>query len=172
MTERQRLWDVDHPYYCNEGNYFASGCGSHFSRWQDFLAAEGDADLDMNLVFRWDWVAPREDDEPDKPIQWHSDEYYRDCTLKLFYMGQRKGLFRYTTIDVCRADEPAVRDWLEVRFVHMLRLWAPFAAAPDLLDALQNIVSVGREFYDMDCGENGAAAIEQAEAAIAKALGE
>ena len=45
------------------------------------------------------------------------------------------------------------------------------ASAPDLLAALENFVSVGCEFYDMDMGENGCDAIEQARAAIAKALG-
>lgn len=46
------------------------------------------------------------------------------------------------------------------------------AAAPDLLDALQYMVDVGCEFYDMDMGENGSAALQQAYAALAKAKGE
>lgn len=124
------LWEFDHPYYCNEGNYFAraSECSCHYQRWQDFFAEEGDSDLDMNLVFRFDWEPPREDGDPDKPIVWQGDEYYRDSVLKLFYMGQRKGLYRWVTIDVCRADEPAVREWLMERWQHMRTLWAPLSA--------------------------------------------
>lgn len=129
MSEVKHLWDVDHPYYCNEGNYFARGteCSSHHQRWQDFIAAEGDGDLDMNLVFRFDWDAPHEDEDPEKPIVWQGDEYYRDSVLKLFYMGQRKGLYRWVTVDVCRADEPAVREWLNIRWEHMRKLWEPLS---------------------------------------------
>ena len=39
----------------------------------------------------------------------------------------------------------------------------------ELRDALENIVSVGCEFYDMDMGDNGADAIAQAESAMAEA---
>lgn len=122
------LWDAVHPYYCNEGNYFASSveCHAHFERWQDFIEEEGNADLDMNLVFRWDWESPRKGYGPDSPIEWNGDPYYRDSTLKLFYLGQRKGIYRWVTVSVCRADEPAIREWLQVRFDHLMKLWAPF----------------------------------------------
>lgn len=39
----------------------------------------------------------------------------------------------------------------------------------ELLAALKSIADVGREYYDMDMGENGSAALEQADAAIANA---
>ena len=39
----------------------------------------------------------------------------------------------------------------------------------ELRDALENIVSVGCEFYDMDMGDNGADAVEQSNTAITKA---
>lgn len=125
------LWEVRHPYYCNEGNWFAGSfrdCSCHYERWQDFIAEQGDNDLDLNLLFRFDWEPPWEDGDCEKPIQWQGDENYRDSTLKLFYMGQRKGLYRWVTIDVCRADEPAVREWLRVRWEHMRTLWAPVSA--------------------------------------------
>ena len=51
----KHLWEVDHPFYCNEGNYYADGCGSECASWADFIASMGDADLDMNLLFRFDW---------------------------------------------------------------------------------------------------------------------
>lgn len=125
-----KLWDVEHPYYCNEGNYFAVGdqCHSVYKRWQDFHEEQGDDDMDMNLVFRWDWKSPREDDDPDKPIAWAADESYRDSTLLIFFMGQRKGLYRWAEVDVCRADEPQVKEWLFSRYEHLLKLWDPFAA--------------------------------------------
>lgn len=127
----RRLWEVVHPYYCNEGSYFSDDCGQHVKSWQDFVAAEGDADKDYNLLFRWDWEAPRPGESGDYdsecPIRWVGDENYRDCELKLFYMGQRKGVYRYVIVEVCRADEPAVKVWLQERFDYMLRLWEPFS---------------------------------------------
>lgn len=39
-------------------------------------------------------------------------------------------------------------------------------------EALENFISVGCEFYDMDMGENGCSAIEQARAALAHLNGE
>lgn len=126
MTDK-RLWDIQHDYYCSESNYFSNDCKNHYPRWQDFIESEGDNDFDMNLLFRFDWEAPREDDEPENPIEWIGDENYRDCRLWLFWMGQRKGLFRCTTVDVCRADEPSVREWLQKRWKHMHKLWAPIS---------------------------------------------
>ena len=45
------------------------------------------------------------------------------------------------------------------------------ASCTDLLEALELMVDVGCEFYDMDMGENGGRAIEIAQSAIAKAKG-
>ncbi len=129
MSEAKHLWEVDHPYYCNEGNYFARGseCSCHYQRWQDFVSEQGDGDMDMNLVFRFDWTPPWKDGDSKQPIEWQADEYYRDSVLKLFYIGQRKGLYRWVTVDVCRADEPSVREWLQVRWDHMRALWEPLS---------------------------------------------
>ena len=50
------LWEIKHPYYCNEGNYFArESCCTEYGSWADFMEEGGDSDFDMNLVFRWDW---------------------------------------------------------------------------------------------------------------------
>lgn len=91
--------------------------------------------MDYNLVFRFDWVPPYkegDDVEWESEIEWKGDESYRDSVLKLFFMGQRKGLYWWVTIDVCRADEPAVREWLNTRWEHMRKLWAPLSGAIDV----------------------------------------
>ncbi len=44
-------------------------------------------------------------------------------------------------------------------------------AKRELLEALEYMVEVGVEFYDMECGQVGGGAIEQAQAAIEKAKG-
>lgn len=116
------LWEVDHPYYASHGNYYASpptDCYQEFASWQEFYESEGDADLDMNLIYRWDWKVPDPDDytpfEEDVPPE----------TLNLFYIGQRKALARSVSVEVQREDEPAIREWLIVRAEHMAKVWEP-----------------------------------------------
>ena len=50
------LWEVDHSYYCNQGNYFArESVEDRHKTWATFIAEYADADMDLNLVFRFDW---------------------------------------------------------------------------------------------------------------------
>lgn len=113
------LWEYDHPYYCNEGNYFCKPGEQPRSRhesWADFLAEEGDGDLDMNLLFRWDW---RKADT--------KEEHWGNPTdvLLLFWMGQRKGVYRWSEVAITDADEPAVIEFLKVRKAHLMEIWEP-----------------------------------------------
>jgi len=128
MSDAKHLWEVNHSYYCNEGNYYAAeSVGAEYRSFADFLAKEGDSDMDYNLLFRWDWSEQSEDDAP----SFNGDPYYRNGNLLLFWMGQRKGLYRYSKVSVCRADEPAVTAFLRPRMEHLARLWEPLTfAAP------------------------------------------
>ena len=122
----RRLWECKHSYYCEEENYFASASDktvSEFKSLADFLSEEGDADKDCNLLFRWDWT--EEDDDGDNQCAYNGDDYYRNGKLSLFFMGQRKGLYRSVTVEVCRADEASVIKYLAPRWQHMQELWAP-----------------------------------------------
>jgi hypothetical protein len=111
----RHLWEIDHPYYCNEGNYFSRACGSYFKSWADFLTEWGDADIDYNLLFRFDWV---EGEDHELPV-FNGDEHYRNGRLKIFWMGQRKGIYQFSIVDVCRADEPDVIAFLRPRWEHL-----------------------------------------------------
>ena len=122
-----KLWEADHPYYCNEGNYYARGNDQPVARyrtWAEFMAEEGDSDPDYNLLFRWDW---REREDWGHGTEFNGDENYRNGVLLLFWMGQRKGLYRWSEVEVCRADEPAIREFLAARFEHLKSLWEPLA---------------------------------------------
>jgi hypothetical protein len=121
MTKATKhLWEIDHPYYCNEGNYYTSeSIETEYESWSDFFEDQGDADFDMNLVFRWDW---RKADAPDKE-EWGIDH----DTLLIFWMGQRTGLYRYSTVKVTDADEPAIKEWLTKRWQHLVFLWEGIA---------------------------------------------
>lgn len=124
MNEPKRLWEVDHPYYCNLGNYFSNDCGQRFRSWAEFEESSEDEDLDLNLVFRWDWQTRTDDNGDAAP---HPDDNYRADSLEIFYIGQRKGIYRFVEVEVCRADEPAVRAWLAKRYEHLKKLWEPLA---------------------------------------------
>ena len=120
------LWEVKHAYYCNEGNYYAPGREQPFTdykRFSDFLEAEAESDMDYNLVFRWDWV----EGEDEGAEAFDGDVNYRNGILKVFYMGQRKGLYRWATVQVGRAAEDAVRAFLEPRYRYLMDLWSPFS---------------------------------------------
>ena len=119
---KPHLWEVEHPYYCNEGNYFANeSCESYFKTIDGFLSGNMNSDFDMNLVFRWDWVEENDEGESD----YNGDDYYRNGLLKIFWLGQRKGLYRWSIIEVCRADEEKVISFLMPRLEHLMNMWQP-----------------------------------------------
>ena len=119
----KHLWEVDHAYYCNEGNYFNNDCGEEFKSLADYLEEMGDADFDCNLLFRWDWVEENDDGD----ANFSGDVNYRNGKLKLFWMHQRKGKYVYHIIEVCRADEGAVIAYLLPRMRHLMALWEPLS---------------------------------------------
>jgi hypothetical protein len=115
MSEIKHLWEIDHPYYCNEGNYYAhESVEGQYDSWANFLEEEGDSDMDYNLLFRWDWWKADPNDE---------NHCNKTDVLMLFWMGQRKGLYRYTTVHVTDADETEVKEWLAKRWAYLVLLW-------------------------------------------------
>ncbi len=106
------LWDVEHDYYCSGGDYFQRGMFAEYRTWGDFIAAEGENDLDMNLLFRWDWL------KGDEGVM---------GTLDLFFCLQRKGAQRSVRVTVHPDEESLVRAYLQPRYEHLARLWAPLA---------------------------------------------
>lgn len=118
------LWEVDHAYYCEK-----TGEMPHYKTWSEFISDCGKDDLDYNLLFRWDWHEGEEETS-----NFNGDVNYRNGVVSLYFMGQRKGSYRWLTVEVCRADEPAVREYLKPRMEYLMRLWAPmivFAPEPN-----------------------------------------
>ena len=122
----KHLWEIDHPYYCSDSNYYAPGDDQpedRYRSWAEFIAEYHDADFDMDLVFRWDWHEGEDHDlQP-----FNGDVNYRNGELVIRWMVQRKGLYRWTVVEVCRADEPAVIAFLKPRWEHMRLLWEGIA---------------------------------------------
>lgn len=125
MSDNQRLWEIQHRYHCQETNYFAGrrDTVTEYCSWQQFIAEMGDADEDYNLLFRWDWRGSCPDNWDYDPTA--HDENCRDGRLYLFWMGQRKGKYYASIVNVCRADEPQVVAFLRPRFEHLKGLWEP-----------------------------------------------
>lgn len=120
------LWEAEHPYYAAEGNYYASGHHAVFDSVESFIADEGPADIDMNLVYRWDWQPF--DREPEDPAEYD--------TLSIYFIGQRKAKARSAEVRIDPKDrervEPMVRAYLAPRLARLLEIWAPMVP---LLDA-------------------------------------
>jgi hypothetical protein len=118
-TATPHLWEINHPYYCNEGNYYATGQPTEkYESWADFFDAEGDSSFNLNLVFRWDWRKADPNGE-----NWGNET----DILLIFWMGQRKGLYRWSEVQVTDADEAAVKEWLHKRWLHLQHLWQGIA---------------------------------------------
>jgi hypothetical protein len=113
------LWDADHPYYATEGSYFANGWHADFDSWADFIEAQGDNDLDMNLLYRWDWEVP------DPTLYVEGEEIPSEEYVALFFIHQRKAATRSARVQVTRDDEPAIREYLTVRASHLRLVWEP-----------------------------------------------
>ena len=117
------LWEVKHDYYCQDTNYFSSEKPVEFRNWQSFLTEYEKADMDYNLVFRWDWK--------DSTV---SDNELKQDELHIYTMWQRKGRFVAVIVNVFKEDEQLVIDWLKPRFEHLMKLWQPIELQPEKLD--------------------------------------
>lgn len=135
-TTTKHLWEIDHPYYCSEGNFYMAGMHSVFESWAEFAEPSSqtatadlgnllyDFDDDLNLLWRWDW---KRADPSDYEYEVEADPDFEipGDTLQLFFMLQRKAYNISAEVAVTEADEPAVREWLEAKALHMRRLWEP-----------------------------------------------
>lgn len=133
MSNDKKLYEIKHPYYCEEGGYYyrtpSAGWGApmNYESFSAFLQDWQDADLDMNFIFRWDWqrYTPEE----------FKDEHYEDLQdsdkntdgnfsqLKLFYMLQRKGCKKVVTIKMLDSDEIKAKEFLSKAWEHMKLTW-------------------------------------------------
>ncbi len=111
-TKQRKLWQIKHPYYCAEGNYFSNEMANSCDSWEEFLEEMGDADEELNLLFRWDWLEGSDNDVPNG-----------ESLLLLFYMAQRKAKCYSYRVAVTRNDEPAVRAWLREKKGSISVLW-------------------------------------------------
>lgn len=102
---------VDHDYYCSETNYFSNECSLQYDTVEEFLDHWGDADIDMNLAFRWD------------VYEQDNGEYY----AIVFFMLQRKGIFKSATIQsITEDDVESFVNFLKPHHEKLQNIWRPF----------------------------------------------
>jgi hypothetical protein len=117
-----KLYEIDHPYYCTEHNYRVSGNQTRtvvfqYDNWEAFTESGWfNSDLDLNLLFRFDWRDQLNEDGTDT----------QNGQLCLFWMRQRKGDFNSCIISNMKIEnEFEVREWLQNRFDHLKKIWEP-----------------------------------------------
>lgn len=108
---------ADHPYYANQANYYSNDCYTEYDFWNDFHREFNDADIDMNLCFRFD--IEKQHDEDDNEL----DKYQ----MKIIIIGQRKGLYLASFIkEVTEDDVPSIVDYLQKHYKRIQENWEPF----------------------------------------------
>lgn len=116
------LKDYNHPYYCEVSNFYSNKANKHYGTVSQFLAEFRDADVDMNLCFRWDIREKYEDEEEKIVIGFRLD---------LFLILQRKGIFMPVCIDqITESDLRALEEYLQNHLETMRKNWSPLLPPP------------------------------------------
>lgn len=102
---------IVHPYYCSDSNYYSNQPRETYGSVTEFLEEYEDADIDMNLCFRWD---VRENEE--------TEGYY----VNIFIMQQRKGIFKPITIGSVTEEEAVrLKAYLQRHAAVLAQMWKP-----------------------------------------------
>ena len=121
-----KLQATEHSYYCSESNHYVGNQhGENFGRceydtWADFkeewLDSDGmSIDMDYNLCFRFD-IKQKHNPDTDEPIE--------DFELWLFFMLQRKGIYRPAWIKhIEEKDMPGIKGFLEKQRNYIQYQW-------------------------------------------------
>lgn len=105
---------VNHPYYCNENNYYSNAAALKFETCQDFLAEFASCDIDLNYCFRWD-VALKDESNPNSGYK-----------AQVFMMLQRKGIFMPIRIhSIFEEDVDSFVTYLQKHADYHDKLWNP-----------------------------------------------
>lgn len=110
---------VDHPYYANRSNFYSRDAQFNYDTWASFFEEWGDAEIDMNLVYRFD-VYENGDEETSQKLGTYN--------MQITQIGQRKGIYKVMLIDLVTEDDvPAIVAYLRPYWEQMKQLWQPFS---------------------------------------------
>lgn len=103
---------VKHDYYCSDSNYYSREAGETFTTFADFYNEWHDADIDMNLVFRWD-ISMNEDG--------------LTATMEIFMIQQRKGIYFPVRISHVTGEHiESIIKFLTPHLDKLKSIWKPF----------------------------------------------
>jgi hypothetical protein len=104
----------DHDYYCSDSNYYSNDAGKKWDNFHDFYDEYKDADIDMNLIFRWD-IKKRDDGM---------------LYMEVFIINQRKGIFAPHFIEnVGENDFENIKSLLQPHLDKLSKIWLPFTVS-------------------------------------------
>ena len=103
---------IDHDYYASDSNYYSESATTTYDSWKEFYSTNKNADIDMNLVYRWD-------------INQDDDGEY---SMLLVIIGQRKGLYRPVIINsILEENVEQVKEFLKPHFEKLISIWKPLS---------------------------------------------
>lgn len=103
---------VKHDYYASDSNYYSNDASGHYNTWSDFYEEFHDADIDYNLVFRWDVMKKEE-----------SGRYY----MQIIIIAQRKGIYMPIHIDyIDDKDADQIKEFMKPHMEKIKNIWQPF----------------------------------------------
>lgn len=107
---------VNHDYYCSDGNYYSNEANERYETATDFLNDFECADIDMNLVFRWD-------------VYKSEDGLF---SAEVFMILQRKGIFKPIAIrSIVESEVDMFVLYLEKHKQKLDSLWNPMSTPND-----------------------------------------
>ena len=106
---------VNHDFYASDHNYYSNDAGDTFDNWSDFYEEFYDADIDLNLVIRWDIFK-------NENVQF--DSYY----MQVIIIAQRNGIYMPFIIRrIEENDVPQIIEFMEPHFKKILSIWNPLS---------------------------------------------
>ena len=118
------LWEFSPPYYVPDHAWNSGEGPTEWRSWGKFVLEYGDAIPELHAIC-WQWCEGEDHDLP----KYGGDPYYRGARLEIGMWKAGKGLYACHHIDVCRADEPAVREYLGRCWTYTRELWGPVVDA-------------------------------------------
>ena len=107
---------VSHCYYCESNNFYSNDPNEIFDTFKDFYEKYHDADIDMNMPFRFDIYEP------------NAEYGQTNYSMKIFIMQQSHGIFKPIEInEVEENDVPQILEYLEKAWGYLREIWGPIS---------------------------------------------
>lgn len=104
---------VKHDYYASRSNFYNKECNEAYDTWQSFYDEYKDADIDMNLVFRWDI---------------HEYDNANSFWMEIIIIQQRKGIYFPIYIrNVFEQDVQQIVEFMKPHFDKLKKNWKPLS---------------------------------------------